>query len=42
MSYFRAVNAIYERNQLNLYVGVWKNSDVTHFVVINIFILIVI
>ncbi len=42
VSYFRAVTAIYERNQLNLYVGVCeKKSDVTHFVIDNIFITVI-
>ncbi len=39
LSYFRAVTAIYEIIQLNLYVGVCvKKSDVTPFVILNIFI----
>ncbi len=38
-SYFRAITAIIEINQLNLYVGVCvKKSDVTLFVFLNIFI----
>ncbi len=38
VSYFRAVTAIYEINQLNLYVGVCVKKDVNPFVIINIFI----
>ncbi len=38
VSYFRVVSAIWEINQLNLYVDVCKYSDVTPFVIVNIFI----
>ncbi len=36
--YIKAVNSIWERNQLNVCVCVCKYSDVTPYVIINIFI----